>query len=97
MKTFVLILSLYMSMTSEAQTYSDDPVEFETASVKLSKECLYDTSIGAGGVALKGVPLKPILAHAFNIMADRISGLSWRIASNCARIWKAGWARSTHW
>jgi uncharacterized protein (TIGR03435 family) len=77
MKTLVLTVGLYVTMTSGVLSYSDDQVQFETASVKLSKECLYDTSIGPGGVALKGVPLKPILVHAFKIAADRISGPSW--------------------
>lgn len=77
MKTLVLALGLYVTMTSGALPYSDDHVQFETASVKLSKECLYDTSISRGGVALKGVPLTPILVHAFKIGADRISGPSW--------------------
>jgi uncharacterized protein (TIGR03435 family) len=78
MKTLVLALGLCATMTSGALPYSDDDhVQFETASVKLSKECLYDTSISRGGVALKGVPLKPILVHAFSIGADRISGPPW--------------------
>jgi uncharacterized protein (TIGR03435 family) len=77
MKTLVVTLGLYMTMTSGALPYSDDHVEFETASVKLSKECLYDTSISPGGVTLRGVPLKPILVHAFKIGADRINGPSW--------------------
>jgi uncharacterized protein (TIGR03435 family) len=77
MKTLVLVVGLYVTRTSAASPYPDDHVQFETASVKLSKECLFDTSISPGGVALKGVPLKPILVHAFKIAADRINGPSW--------------------
>jgi len=64
-------------MMSGALPYLDDDGQFETASVKLSKECLFETSISPGGVAIKGVPLMPILVHAFKIGADRISGPSW--------------------
>ena len=77
MKRLVLGVSLYLAMTSGAPACTDDPVQFETASVKLSKECQYDTSINPGGVALKGVPLKPILVNAFKIAADRIDGPAW--------------------
>jgi uncharacterized protein (TIGR03435 family) len=77
MKTLVLGVSLYVTLTLGALPCSDDQVRFETASVKPSKECLYDTSISPGGVALKGVPLKPILEQAFKIAADRINGPSW--------------------
>src|SRR5258706_14346655 len=77
MKTLVFGVGLCVTMTSGALPYSDDQVQFETASVKPSKECLYGTSISPGGVAIKGVPLKPILVHAFKIGADRINGPSW--------------------
>jgi uncharacterized protein (TIGR03435 family) len=77
MKTSLLAVSLYMTMAPGALLYADDRVQFETASVKLSKECLYETSINRGGMALKGVALKPILVEAFKIEADRINGPSW--------------------
>src|SRR3954447_21524318 len=77
MKSLGLALSLFLTVTSGALLYSDDHVQFETASVKVSKECLYDTSINPGGVVLRGVPLKPVLVHAYKISEDRISGPSW--------------------
>src|ERR1035437_1911371 len=77
MKTSLLAVSLYMTMAPGTLLYADDRVQFETASVKLSKECLNETSINRGGMALKGVSLKLILVEAFKIGADRINGPSW--------------------
>src|ERR1035437_7288013 len=82
MKTSLLAVSLYMTMAPGALLYADDRVQFETASVKLSKECLYETSINRGGMALKGGSLKLILVEAFKIGADRINGPS-RLETVC--------------
>jgi uncharacterized protein (TIGR03435 family) len=77
MNSVVLALGLYAALTPRALSCPDDQPQFETASVKPNKECLYDTSITPGGVALRGVPLKPILVEAFKFGADRIIGPAW--------------------
>jgi uncharacterized protein (TIGR03435 family) len=63
--------------TAHGPLYADDRVQFEAASVKLSKECAYQSSVSRGGIALKGMPLKFILELAFKIEPDRINGPAW--------------------
>ena len=72
----LLAVTLYVTM-APGPLYPDDQVRFEAASVKLSKECVYESSLSRGGVALKGMSLKLILVEAFKIGADRINGPSW--------------------
>src|ERR1035437_8355728 len=72
----LLAVTLYVTM-APGPLYPDDQVQFEAASVKLSKECVYESSLSRGGVALKGMSLKLILVEAFKIGADRINGPSW--------------------
>jgi Protein of unknown function (DUF3738). len=43
----------------------------------MSAQCVYETSLNRGGVSLKGVALKLILAEAFKIGSDRINAPSW--------------------
>jgi uncharacterized protein (TIGR03435 family) len=74
-------VSLYVTLAA-ATLYSEDRVQFEVASVKPNAECVIETSVSPGGVALKGVPMKILLMEAFKVGADRINGPSW-IESVC--------------
>ena len=75
-----ITLSLHLTV-SAGMLFAQDRVQFEVASVK-SAECLIETSVTPGGVALKGVPMKILLMEAFKVGADRINGPSW-IESAC--------------
>jgi uncharacterized protein (TIGR03435 family) len=61
------------------------PAEFEVASVKRAKRCDYDRTIDAGYVALRGVPLKPVLREAFKVRMEQIEGPSW-LETDCFEI-----------
>ena len=82
MKTLpVLTINLYVTIAFGMQLYADDRVQFEAASVKQASQCTYESSIlGPGSVAIKGVPLKPILMTAFKVGKDQIIGPhGWRV------------------
>lgn len=67
------------------QLHADDRVQFEVASVKQTTQCTYWSSIDPGNVALKGLPLKPVLVAAFKVGKDQIIGPSW-LDSDCYEI-----------
>jgi uncharacterized protein (TIGR03435 family) len=67
------------------QLYADDRVQFEAASVKQASQCTYESVLGPGSVAIKGVPLKSVLMAAFKVGHDQIIGPSW-LESDCFEI-----------
>jgi hypothetical protein len=85
MKTSMFITVMLCATIASGTLYSDDRVQFETASVKLSKECAYQSSVSPGGVAFKGIPLIFILREAFKVETDRINGPSW-LENTCVDV-----------
>jgi hypothetical protein len=65
-----IAVSLLVTMAG-TPLYSDDRVQFETASVKLSKECLYETSIA--------FPLKT------DLVAESGFSVNWEMACDPVR------------
>lgn len=62
-----------------------EELHFEVASVKKAAECSINNSEDAGLISLRGDPLKVILAEAFQVKADQITGPSW-LDSECFEI-----------
>jgi uncharacterized protein (TIGR03435 family) len=82
----VLTISWYVAIAFGMQLYANDRVQFEAASVKQTSQCTYESSqLGPGSVALKGVPLKPVLMTAFKVGQDQIIGPSW-LESDCFEV-----------
>jgi uncharacterized protein (TIGR03435 family) len=80
----VFKISLYLTTAFGMQLCAADRVEFEAASVKTG-QCTYQSSIGPGTVALKGVPLNSVVMAAFKVGKDQIVGPSW-LESDCFEI-----------
>lgn len=77
-------ISTVVFLAAAAQS-TPDPPRFEAASVKGTDQCGVSTSMGPGTVVLSGIPLKPILAEAFELPGDRIVGPSW-LDEDCFEI-----------
>jgi uncharacterized protein (TIGR03435 family) len=71
------VLTISLSVTFGMQLYANDRMQFDAASVKRNSECTYDRSISPASVSLKGLPLNFILAAAYKVGIDQISGPSW--------------------
>jgi uncharacterized protein (TIGR03435 family) len=82
MKIFFASLIALSALAAQNAT---SPPTFEVASVKRTNECGGRNYIGPGSVALKGVPLKPVLMEAFSVKIDQIQGPSW-LETDCFDI-----------
>jgi uncharacterized protein (TIGR03435 family) len=78
------LLALCSAFTAKGQNASVQ-LKFEVASVKRTNECGGRNYIGPGSVALRGVPLKPVLMEAFSVKIDQIKGPSW-LETDCFDI-----------
>ena len=80
----VSLLVLNVAVTANGQNTSVQP-KFEVASVKRTERCAGGGSIDAGSVALRGMPLKPVLMEAFKVKMEQIEGPSW-LETDCFDI-----------
>jgi len=78
-------LAAAVALSAVAIVQAADQPKFETASVKRTDRCEFNTSIDPGSIALKGVPLKPVLVEAFKVRTDQIEGPPW-LDSDCFEI-----------
>jgi len=63
---------------------ADEP-RFEVASLKRAERCVMQNSADPGIVSLNGDPLRVLLAEAFDVKMDQISGPSW-LDADCLTI-----------
>lgn len=82
MKIFFAALPLVLAV--HGQNISVEP-KFEVASVKRTDRCGGGGSIDPGSVALRGMPLKPVLMEAFKVKMEQIEGPSW-LETDCFDI-----------
>lgn len=64
---------------------SADTPEFEQAAVRLSAKCIPGTVLDPGRISIAGAPLRAVLAEAFRVKLDRISGPPW-LDSDCISL-----------
>jgi uncharacterized protein (TIGR03435 family) len=63
---------------------ADEPA-FEVASLKRAERCVMQNSVDPGRVSFNGDPLRVLLAEAFDVKMDQISGPSW-LDVNCFTV-----------
>jgi uncharacterized protein (TIGR03435 family) len=85
MKTTIFASAVVSTLYLGTLLLGADQQRFEVASVKRADQCEFRTSLDPGLVTLRGVPLKPVLAQAYKVKADHITGPSW-LETDCYEI-----------
>jgi len=78
------LVVLLMAFAANGQNASVQP-KFEVASVKRTDSCGFGRTFDPQTVALRGMPLKPLLMEAFKVKMDQIEGPSW-LETDCFDI-----------
>jgi uncharacterized protein (TIGR03435 family) len=79
-----LTISLSAICSIAALRAADQP-KFETASVKRTNSCEFNTSLDPAVLTLNGVPLIAVLTQAFKVRTDQIEGPPW-LDADCFAI-----------
>jgi uncharacterized protein (TIGR03435 family) len=84
-KTFLIFLvAVLATCIANAQNIPSQP-KFQVAAVKRAERCDFNRTIDAGTMALRGLPLKPVLMEAFKVKMEQIEGPAW-LESDCFDI-----------